>query len=1112
VLVSSGLLYFLIEAWRGAESGDAGSDAVPALKGMRRLLPVLIALAFTVPAIGLSVVVLSSSQTERDATMDLGAIAELKAAQIEYWLAERRGDATALASSTGFIMRVEAMQRSGGAPEEFLVRDRLAALLQAFSYDAIALLDARQKPLLFQGSTVELTPATLAMAREAMSSEKVQMGELYRASNGEVLVDFVAPLILGSGGAKRVPGAAVLQVNAARFLYPLIKSWPTSSESGETNLVRRDGESVVYLNALRFGAAPALTLRIPLADANLPAAQAALKAAPGSFTGADYRGVPVLAAYRPVAGTNWHLVAKIDRAEAMAPLYRLAEWVSLIGLFAVVAVAAALVVLWRQQRLADGLVLRLRETELFKTFHDMPFVGLATMPLRSKRWENVNDQLCAMLGYSREALAAMTWTDVLHSEEVPASMAEFERLARGEIDGYTLEKRLVRKDGMLVFAAISVRSIRGVDGNVDSILVAVQDITERKRAELEAKRLTMLYAALSECNAAILRCATEQQLFERICRIMVEDGGVKMAWVGLTDPDSGMIPRVASYGAGEEYLTDLRISVAAASEYGKGPTGIAVREGRDVWCQDFQHDPMTARWHERGVKFGWGASGSLPLRRGGASVGAVTVYHGEANAFDAASQKLLLELAAQISFALDNFDREADRLRAELALRESDAYSRALIAAIPDIIFTNRRDGEFLACEVSDPTRLLLPPESFLHRKVAEVLPADIAEQFMEAYAHALDTGRTQEVNYQLVVNSEKRYFEARVVPSGADSVVSLVRDTTDAQRVQRRLAESEERLRGLLDQVITGIYILQDGKFVYVNRRFAEIAGYDSPDEIIGRDPMMLVAEADRANASEMMRRRFAGEVKSVSYNLVGIRKDGSRLDVGLHGAIATFDGRPAIIGMMQDISEKKRAEDQAARYLAQLQTAFMRTVEVATTISEMRDPYTAGHEKRVAEIAVAIGTELGFDAARLEGLRVAGYLHDVGKITIPAEILAKPGKLSAVEYQLIKGHAQASFDILKDVEFPWPVAQIALQHHERMDGSGYPQGLKGDAILLDARVMAVADTVEAMSSHRPYRPGLGIDKALAEIERGRGAAYDAQVADACLRIFREKGYALPE
>jgi HD-GYP domain-containing protein (c-di-GMP phosphodiesterase class II) len=187
------------------------------------------------------------------------------------------------------------------------------------------------------------------------------------------------------------------------------------------------------------------------------------------------------------------------------------------------------------------------------------------------------------------------------------------------------------------------------------------------------------------------------------------------------------------------------------------------------------------------------------------------------------------------------------------------------------------------------------------------------------------------------------------------------------------------------------------------------------------------------------------------------------------------------------------------------------MSTVEVATIIGEMRDPYTAGHERRVAKIAAAIGIELGLDAHRLEGLRVAGNLHDIGKISVPSEILSKPGKLSPTQLKLLQEHAQSGYDVLKSVEFPWPVAEVALQHHERMDGSGYPQGLMGEDILLEARIMAVADVVEAMSSHRPYRAGLGIDKALAEIERGRATVYDAAVADACLRIFREKSYQLP-
>jgi HD-GYP domain-containing protein (c-di-GMP phosphodiesterase class II) len=173
------------------------------------------------------------------------------------------------------------------------------------------------------------------------------------------------------------------------------------------------------------------------------------------------------------------------------------------------------------------------------------------------------------------------------------------------------------------------------------------------------------------------------------------------------------------------------------------------------------------------------------------------------------------------------------------------------------------------------------------------------------------------------------------------------------------------------------------------------------------------------------------------------------------------------------------------------------------------MRDPYTSGHQKRVAQLAVAIAGDLGLPKDEIHGIHLAASIHDLGKIRVPAEILSKPGKLTDIEYLLIKAHAQAGYDILKGIEFPWPLANIVLQHHERLDGSGYPQGLKGEKILLGARIIAVADVVEAMASHRPYRAAMGLDLALAEIERGRSTAYDLAVANACLKLFREVTFA---
>ena len=194
--------------------------------------------------------------------------------------------------------------------------------------------------------------------------------------------------------------------------------------------------------------------------------------------------------------------------------------------------------------------------------------------------------------------------------------------------------------------------------------------------------------------------------------------------------------------------------------------------------------------------------------------------------------------------------------------------------------------------------------------------------------------------------------------------------------------------------------------------------------------------------------------------------------------------------------------------RALQRLEASMEATVQAIAGTVEMRDPYTAGHQQRVAQLARAIARELGMPEAEIHSLYLASIVHDLGKIHIPAEILSKPGRLSPIEYELIKTHATAGFDLLKAVDFPWPIAQIVSQHHERLDGSGYPHGLAGDEILPHARIMAVADVVEAMASHRPYRPALGIATALAEIEQNQGRLYDPAAVAACLRLFRNRGF----
>jgi len=207
-------------------------------------------------------------------------------------------------------------------------------------------------------------------------------------------------------------------------------------------------------------------------------------------------------------------------------------------------------------------------------------------------------------------------------------------------------------------------------------------------------------------------------------------------------------------------------------------------------------------------------------------------------------------------------------------------------------------------------------------------------------------------------------------------------------------------------------------------------------------------------------------------------------------------------------DITERKQAGQELRRSFEELRRSLEGTVHVLVSAIEMRDPYTAGHQRRVARLACAIANEMGLPEERIEGIHMAGLIHDLGKITVPAEILSKPSQLNDFEWGMIKMHPQVGYDVLKTVEFPWPVAQIVRQHHERMDGSGYPQGSSGEDVLLEARILAVADVVEAMASHRPYRPPLGMDKALEEISKNRSVLYDAEVVDVCLKLFTEDGF----
>jgi PAS domain S-box-containing protein/putative nucleotidyltransferase with HDIG domain len=360
---------------------------------------------------------------------------------------------------------------------------------------------------------------------------------------------------------------------------------------------------------------------------------------------------------------------------------------------------------------------------------------------------------------------------------------------------------------------------------------------------------------------------------------------------------------------------------------------------------------------------------------------------------------------------------------------------------------------------------------------------------------------------------------------------------------------EENERYRILIENTKDIVYLLDaEGVFKYIGPQVAQY-GFD-PEEVISqnfldfihpkdREKMFLQFQKTMIKGSEFIsqfriKNKRGGVYWIEEYGKV--QRDKSGGIVGINGVLRDITERKRVDeklrrahkeleikvkertaelltaneALLVEITERKHAEGALKESYQKLQRALEGTIYALALTVEKRDPYTAGHQQRVTNLACAIATEMGLSEGKINGIRMVGFIHDLGKIYVPAEILSKPGQLTEMEFVIIKTHAKVGYDILKKVEFPWPVAQVIVQHHERIDGSGYPFGLSGENILLEAKIIGVADVIEAIASHRPYRPALGLDKALEEVSQKRGTLYDPEVVDACLRLFTVKGFNL--
>jgi len=438
------------------------------------------------------------------------------------------------------------------------------------------------------------------------------------------------------------------------------------------------------------------------------------------------------------------------------------------------------------------------------------------------------------------------------------------------------------------------------------------------------------------------------------------------------------------------------------------------------------------------------------------------------------------------------------RKQAEEDLRKSEEKYRAIFESFYDVYYRTDKEGRVTIISPSVKTHAGYDQEDIIGNYVTDfyVIPKE-----REAFTEELKKRRYVN-DYEIKLRGK----DGRVIDVSVSSkilfgddgysvgVEGVLRDITDRKKAEHALRESEEKYRSMVENSLQGLIIIQDFRVVYCNTAFTKISGYSIREllELRPEEVKKLVHPEDHILVWGRMKKRLQGEEVPSRYEYRGIKKDGTVIWLQMVASRIEYQGKPAVQGALLDITDRIRAEEEIQQSYRRLRRIFDETVNALASAVEMRDPYTAGHQQRVARLASAIAKEMDLTEDQIEGIQTTGLIHDIGKIYVPAEILSKPTPLTEAEKALVKSHSQVGHDILKGIEFPWPVAEIVLQHHERMLGSGYPQGLSGENILLEARILAVADVVETMYSHRPYRAGAGLDKALQEISRNRGILYD--------------------
>jgi PAS domain S-box-containing protein len=449
--------------------------------------------------------------------------------------------------------------------------------------------------------------------------------------------------------------------------------------------------------------------------------------------------------------------------------------------------------------------------------------------------------------------------------------------------------------------------------------------------------------------------------------------------------------------------------------------------------------------------------------------------------------------------------------QAEESQRESEQYRVLVDHANEAIVVLQEGRVKF----VNRTTLRLFGAESeqdLADRLLTDFVHPDDRARMVENYVKRIKGEPVPERNQYRLITKDGVVHWAEIGSTlvgwnGKPATSNFLTDITERKLAEEAMLESERKYSTLVEKGNDCIVLIEDGLVRFVNTRMLKMTGYEM-GESLGKPFESFASPEYRRIVLERHRRRMAGEDISPNFEAAIIAKDGRQIPVEINANLIEYHGKPANLAFMRDITERKRTQEKLKNSNENLRSALESSIDVAAKMVEMRDPYTAGHQKRVAKLCVAIATEMHLPDEQVAYLSLAAKVHDIGKIHVPAEILSKTGRLTNLEFQMMMTHAQGGYDILNGVEFPLPLAQMILQHHERMDGSGYPIALKGDQILLESKIIAVADTVEAMCGHRPYRPSLGMTLAMAEIKQNKGKLFDTRVVEACVEVVENKGF----